>query len=493
MIVQLLSNILPGIFAIILNNLIITRFGSEVNGLLATFSQILVFLTIFEGALSLATNVKLYSPYLDNDFDRINEFLTATRIIFFRIGIFVLAMTLIIPFFLPFFIRSSIDDSTIKLLFMILGFNLCIKFFTTSKYQVLFYVAQKEYIINSAGVIIELLSLMVSIYVLLKGGDILTIKSIAFIIGLIRVPTIFMLFKRNFPRANFKSENPNYSISKSTSDVLYQNFTFLIFNSTDLIVISTLINTLSASVYAVYNMIFTFIKRIILAFVLAPFNAFGQLAASGNNFELLRLYKLFQFFSISLTTILLTSTNILVIPFIRLYTRGVSDINYVNHVFSFLFTIYVFFEITSNILGLMSNSAGKFKEMKSISAIGAVLNIVFTLIFVKPLYLNGVLLGSIVGYSVMLYFQIKLVHIEFLKGGLRQFLMLLFQNIALSTILVFLSFQLNIVLNNYLDFFLLSISVTTLISIIVVFVNIVFHRKTFNELTSHLKRTLMRK
>ena len=161
MIVQLLSNILPGIFAIILNNLIITRFGSEVNGLLATFSQILVFLTIFEGALSLATNVKLYSPYLDNDFDRINEFLTATRIIFFRIGIFVLAMTLIIPFFLPFFIRSSIDDSTIKLLFMILGFNLCIKFFTTSKYQVLFYVAQKEYIINSAGVIIELLSLKI--------------------------------------------------------------------------------------------------------------------------------------------------------------------------------------------------------------------------------------------------------------------------------------------------------------------------------------------
>ena len=95
MIVRLFSSIIPSALGLILNNLMLSKFGSDVNGVVATIAQVLTFLTLFEGGFTLASNIALYKPYLDNDTFYMNSVLSASRSIYIKVGCIILSLMFI--------------------------------------------------------------------------------------------------------------------------------------------------------------------------------------------------------------------------------------------------------------------------------------------------------------------------------------------------------------------------------------------------------------
>ncbi len=492
MIVKLIASILPSILGIFLNNLIILKFGSDINGIVATFTQIVNFLTIFEGGLTLATNVALYKPYVEKKYSLINDILTATKIIYFRIGIIISLISIIIALLIPRVVNSTLDNSFTTLLFLIISANLTIQFLFSMKYDIMFSVSQKEYISNMYKMIFNILSQCASIAVIMFGASILSVKLISLIVISMRIPVLVLLFKLYFPSIGFKSKTPDFSVLTTTKDVLYQKLALLVFDSTDLFVISIFISTLYASVYAVHNMIFTFIKVIVFSIVLAPFNAFGQLFSEGLNENFIEYNTRFQFISIVTTSVFISTTSILIIPFIKLYTRNVSDINYIDIRFAMMFSVLCTMQILSNVLGVLINSAGKFREMKYIALIGAIVNITVTMALVRSLGINGVLIGSIIAYIFMLLFQTVLVHIKMLKKGLKKFVVILIENIILSVTIIYTSFMIPIHFDNYVQFILVGGLVFGAIAILVISSNFLLNMKLsaaiFNQIKNGFKK-----
>lgn len=471
-IVRLITSIVPSFLGLILNNLIIRKYGSDVNGVLGTINQLISLMTVFEGGFTLATTVALYKPYLNHEVEKINNILGTTKSIFTRVGIISFFITLILTFFAPIFIKSSLETETISILLMIFSINFMLQFFVTTKYTIMFSVGQKEYIIALISLFTNIFSQLVLIFLVMNGYGIVLVRTIALLVYIIQIPFIIILFKKHFPLFNFKSKTRDFSILESTKDIFTQKIATLVFGSTDMIIISFAISTKMASVYQLNYMIFAFIKSILYSLVLAPFHAFGQLNAEGEIDKLRKYYKIYQFISIIVINILITTTIILVLPFLKLYTNGINDVNYLNLYYVILFSVCTVFELISNILGSLSNSKGDFFEMKYIAIIMAIINITISIFLVKPYGITGVLFGTLIAYLVGLIIQLHLVHIKTLKGGLIFFMRLLFLNIPLSALIFKLSLNLDIVFNNYFNFFTTGILVFMLVFFLITIFNI---------------------
>ena len=103
-------------------------------------------------------------------------------------------------------------------------------------------------------------------------------------------------------------------------------------------------------------------------------------------------YELLTFIS---CYILFTTTAILFIPFIAIYTKGISDVNYIRYGLSISFCIAEFFSCVKLVYENVVFAAGKFKETKRMAYIEAVINILVSILLARIIGLIGVLVGTI--------------------------------------------------------------------------------------------------
>ena len=493
MIVRLFSSIIPSVLGLILNNLMLSKFGSDVNGVVATIAQVLSFLTLFEGGFTLASNIALYRPYLDNDSLYMNSVLSASRSIYIKIGYIILSLTLIVSFFVPYIIISDLEKRLISTLFIISSINLLVNFFFYYKYTIMFSVSQQEYKIGLLSVGFTIISQCAAIGALNIGADIVGIRLILVVVPLFSIPFVTYQHKRSFPYINFHSEKPDYSLLKSSKDVFVQKIASLIYSSTDMVLLSIFVNTLTTSVYAVYNMIFMFVKSLLFSVILAPFNAFGQLYAEDNNSDVLcENYKVYSHISFIIISIFLTSVILVILPFIALYTTRVQDTTYVDQVIAFLFFACVFLELLSNMTGGLLNSAGRFKEMKNNVLIGSIINATVSLLLVKPFGIKGVLFGTILAYLIMDVMQIQLVYSSIIKKGYLHFIVLLIFNVLVSIIIILVGTTIRMEYNSYMDFLINGLITFVLVSTIIIAANWIAYRKEYKAIVAILCRVLKR-
>lgn len=491
-VIRLFSSIIPSILGLILNNLILRKFGADLHGLTGTIGQITVLLTLFESGYALAANVALYKPYLSGDWNKVNAILTAVKKIYIKVGIITAVVSVIFALAGPLIIKSALEYSIVSILIFISSVGTVLGLFVLSKYHVLFHAAQKEYKLSLISLALNVLSQTISIVLILNNQGIVVIRLVAAGVSLLLVPVTIYAFRQNFPQVRLNSPKPDYSILQSTKNVFAQKIASLVFSSTDMLVLSTFIGTLSTSVYAVYNMAFTFAKQILFSIILAPFNAFGQLSAEGDIAKVADRFRIFQFLSIFIINAILTTVMIIVLPFVSLYTLGVPNTGYVSVKIALLFGICAFLELLSNIYGLMANSAGMFSEMKKIAIVGSVVNIVVSMLLVKRLSVFGVLIGTVVSYIIMDSWQMHLVHFRQLNGGFLFSLKLICINLIVSSIFITVSFKLNIQIENYLMLLVFAVIAFAALSSVLLVVSVtLFHNEWLSSL--ELFKEILRK
>lgn len=491
-IVKLTQSIIPNLLILVLNQKIITEFGSDVNGILTTAAQVINFLTIFEAGFSLSTTVVLYNPYLENETNKINSILHATRVLYQKIGVIVAVLGIIISIIMPFIIVSNLSNDLITSIFLISVFNVSVTFIITMKYGIMFSVSQQEYKLNFLKLIFQSISQIVCIILIGFTNSIIPIRLLWFTIPFLALPFMRYLSKKNFPYLTFKSDNPDKEGIRSSKDVFAQKIAVLITNNTDLFVAASFLSTMYSSVYSVYYFVYAGLKQILFSFILAPFNAFGQLYAGNEYIKLRQTYKTYQFISIMLISIILTTGNIMIIPFVRIYTAGVVDINYINYPFALLISIAVFLELISNMMGVVVNSAGFFKKMKPIVLIGAAINIVVSILLVRYWKLAGIAFGTILSYLFMNVGIARILYKDILKTRVVYFIKYLFINIASSALLIYFAQKIIFNVQGYLDFVVKGFLVFFAVLFIFVIVNLISDRiemkKFFNKVISVLKK-----
>ena len=395
----------------LLPRLYLENFGSEVNGVLSTIKQIFVYMFLLEAGVGLATTQALYKKIGEKNYKSASEVLSATNIYYKRTGIIYLAIVLVIAVVYAYAIPTSIDSNVLFLIIILTALPALFSYFVQAKYRILMEVDGRKYVINNAETVLQLASNIGKILVLLLSDSLILIQLVYCIIYLGQLVFLYIYAKRRYTWLDLKSK-PDFKAISQKNSVLVHQLSGMVFNNTDVILISVLCDFKAVSIYAIYNIFFSQVQNFITNVISSFTFALGQMFhVDREKFD--KLYNVYETFYIMATYIIYTLMAVFLLPLIQIYTSGINDAEYTN---SLLVLLFVIMNLISN-SKLPSNSiieySGDFEKTRSHAIWEMVINITVSVAAILCMGICGAILGTVAALIyrgiVTIYFSNKKV------------------------------------------------------------------------------------
>lgn len=481
----LISQIVIIAFGIIVPRLFIVKLGSEANGFMSSIIQIFAYMSLLEAGVGGATIQALYKPLATEDKDTMNGILAATSKYYRKTGKYYLSAVIGTSILYPFIVKSQINSINISLVIFFTGMVGVINYFFQAKFKLLLTAEGKSYIITNINLIVNILTNIAKILLLLLNFNIVMVQISYFIINFLQILLIWVYLKKNYKWIDLKVKPDFASISQKNSVLIHQ-ISGMIFSNTDVIILTLFCGLKVVSVYAMYSLVFQMINNII-----SNLNS-GFVFVLGSKYyedkdEFLNIYDSYESYYMAIVFALYSITFILILPFMKLYTAGITDINYIDPLLPVLFFLLNLLSFARTPGMNAINIAGHFKKTQNRSILESSINIIVSLIFVSKLGVYGVLIGTI---TALLYRTNDIIiyssrHI--LKRSSWITYKRWFINIILFLIIAIIAAKLNISPNSYVRFLLTGLILLIIIIPIFFVVVSLFDSKSYNYTLEYIK------
>jgi len=377
----------------LLPRLYLENFGSEVNGVLSTIKQIFVYMVLLEAGVGLATTQALYKRIGEKDYKSANEVLSATNSYYIKTGIIYLAIVLIIAIVYAYVIPTSINSNVVFLIIILTALPALFSYFVQAKYRILMEVDGRKYVINNSETILQLASNIGKILVLLLTDSLILIQLVYCIMSLVQLAFLYFYAKRRYEWLDLNVK-PDFDAISQKNSVLVHQLSGMVFNNTDIILISVLCDFKAVSIYAIYNIFFSQVQNFITSIVSSFTFALGQMFHTDRE-KFNKMFNVYETFYVMATFIIYTLMAVFLLPLIQIYTSGINDAQYTNPLLVLLFVIM---NLISN-SKIPSNSiieySGDFEKTRSYAIWEMVINITFTIAAILYMGICGAILGTI--------------------------------------------------------------------------------------------------
>ena len=384
------------IVGLITPRLMIASYGSEVNGLVSSLNQFIGYITLVEAGIGGAAVFSLYKPLAENNQSGVSRIVMAARKGYrqagyiFSTGIFLLAVCYGLLCSTP-----TLQFSTIFPLTLILGANGCIDFFLVSGYRTLLTADQRTYIIAFAGTAQTILRTVIIVLLAVGKVNVVLLYLLALLPVLIKVLTIGMYSKKNYAYLDFKAQ-PDQSALNKRWDVIFQQILGTVQVGAPTVIATVLLDLLQVSVYSVYNMVMSGVNGLLSIFISGLPAGFGELIAKKEEQTLKTTVAEFEVAYYYILSIAYAITFVLILPFIRVYTQGLTDVNYYNPILALMIVLNGLLYNIKTPQSMLIISAGMYKETRWRVAIQGALVIVCGFAFGAKWGLAGIMAGSCV-------------------------------------------------------------------------------------------------
>ena len=395
----------------LLPRLYLENFGSEVNGVLSTIKQIFVYMSLLEAGIGLATTQALYKPVAENAHGKTSSILSATNIFYVKTGVIYSAIVLLLAIVYAFFVPTSIAPFELFTIILLTALPALFSYFIQAKYRILLEVDGRKYVITTSETVLQLLSNFGKIFVLLLTNSLVLIQFVYCILALAQLLYIYIYAKRQYAWLNLQAA-PDFGAISQRKSVLVHQVSGMVFNNTDILLLSVLCDFKVVSVYTIYNIFFSQVQTFITSIISGLSFALGQMFHT-NREKFMKVYNVYETFYIMSTFIIYTLMAVFLLPLIQIYTKGINDAEYTN---AYLVLLFVLMSLLSN-GKLPSNHvleySGKFEETRSHAIIEMVINIVVSIFSILVWGICGAIFGTIVALlyrgTIMIYYSNKLV------------------------------------------------------------------------------------
>ncbi|MEL7568244.1 MAG: hypothetical protein AAGU27_25685 [Dehalobacterium sp.] len=371
-------------------------YGSEVNGLVSSINQFIVYFNLVEAGLSGAAIYALYKPLADNNYKGINSIVSATRKFYTQSGYIFLSLTIGLAAIYPLLVKTNaVTPLNVGLLVLILGVNGALEFFTLAKYRVLLTADQRTYVVSLASIVHIVINTVIIVFLARLEVNIVVLRLVALTSIFLRSAILMIYVRIKYRFLDYK-EKPDYSALSKRWDALYLQILGTIHSGAPVVILTFVAKNLKVvSVYTIFNMIIAGINGILSIFISGLSASFGDVIAKGEQRILQKAYEEFELFYYMLITIVYATAFIMIMPFIQIYTSGITDINYNLPLVGFLFVLNGLLFNIKTPQGMLVISAGLFKETKIQTTIQGAIVIIVGILLGPYMGVTGVLIGSI--------------------------------------------------------------------------------------------------
>lgn len=399
--VSLLYQICAVVIGLILPRLILKQFGSEVNGIATSITQLLSVISLLDLGVGAVVQSALYKPLVDEDKKRISEIYSRASRYFATIAKALVVYIIVLCFYYGMFKSETYSWIFTSTLIFAIAINYFAQYYFGVVNTLLLNADQKIYVVSLINLVGLILNAICTVIMLKVGANIQLVKLVSSCVFLLRPLFLYIYVKRNYSIDIVK--NPPKDAIKNQWSGLAQHVTVAVTNSIDNVML-TIFGTFSMiSIYNVYVLPLNSIRNLVEVTSNSYKSFFGNIIAKGDEKLLKTEFDKYETSMHYFTAIIMSTVLVTLIPFVLVYTAGVNDANYKDVLFCITITLaYVMF-ILRIIYTNIIFAAGKFRETQTYCIIECVLNILISLALVKPLGLSGVAIGTVIssGYRMI--------------------------------------------------------------------------------------------
>lgn len=378
---------------LVVPRLIITTYGSAYNGMISSITQFLNFVSILRLGVAGATRVSLYKTLAEGDVKGTSAIINATERYMRRIGYVIVVYIAILATAYPLYIQSEDGFFSVAILVIAIGIGTFAQYFFGITYQTLLQADQRLYIYNGIQTVATILNTFLTVFLIMQGFTIQTVKLVSAIVFFVSpiVLNIYVTQKYSID----KSCPPNNQALNRKGDVMGHSIANIIHENTDMIVLTLFCDVKVVSVYSVYNLIVSGLKQIMSIFTTGIEAVFGNMWAKGEMESIKRNLSYFEYLMTAFVSVVFGATSMLILPFVKLYTKNVTDIEYVIPLYAAVIVLaQAFYCIRMPYLTLVQ-AAGHYKETKNGAYFEAILNIVSSVVLVQFIGILGTAIGTL--------------------------------------------------------------------------------------------------
>ena len=392
--------------AFIIPKIILSYFGSEVNGLGGSLNQFLGYASLLEGGVTGVLIASLYKPLRNGDNQRLSSIVKTAKRFYFKISLMILIYSVVISIAYPFIFSVSFPKSYVITLSLLLALNNLIQYSTVLTFKSIITADGKIYVVSLTQCLITILNIIFAFVTVIVYPSIHLLKLFSALLMIIQ-PLVFRYYV-----------NKHYSISKDADyndDFLKNRWngfsinvaTFIHF-STDITILTIFTDLYVVSIYNVYSLVVSGVEAIVSTLCTSITPVIGRTYASGDIEKTSEKFDAFESLNFFVLFVLFSCTLVLITPFVMIYTKNITDTNYYQPLFGMLLVISKIVYLIKVPHFELACAANLFKEMTIQAFIEALINIVVSVILVSKFGLIGVAIGTICAMTFRMIYQVNL-------------------------------------------------------------------------------------
>lgn len=470
----LICQIITIICGLITPRCLLLAFGSELNGAVSSIGTFLGYMYILEGGIGGVARAALYKPIAENDKTKVGEILYELKQFYQRFAVFFVFYVLVLAVsFKSISHTDAIDATTSFVLVLVVSFSTFVQYFIGVSNTILILAEQKLYVISIVSVFGALFNTICILILTKVGCGLIVVRLVSSFVYSLKPIVLFVYVRKYLKIVPVKSKE---NLLKDKWVGLGQHLANFLHNNTDIVVLTVFGNLKMVAVYGVYYLVTSSIQSVASSFFGGIEALFGNMYAKEENELLNQTFDLYETMVSVISTILFGITAVMIIPFIKLYTNGIQDANYIVPTFSVLLVAASWLYCLRVPYHDMVIAAGHFKPTNAASYGEAIINIIISVLFVMRFGLVGVAAGTVAAVSYRAVFYVFYLSKHIINRSVWKFVKHMSVNLA-SVIAVFLIGQMVIKWIGCIDYFnwiLCSVIVGIITVIVCISLNYLF-------------------
>lgn len=487
------AQIVTLICGFILPRLILSYFGSTYNGIISSITQFTDCIILLRAGVGGVTRAALYKPLAEHDTYKISGIVNATQRFMQKVALIFAGGLLVFACIYPLAVRNEFDWWFSFSLVLILGISTFMQSYFGIAYQMLVNADQRSYVYSAITMCTIVLNTVIASILIVNGAEIRMVKLASALVFSIN-PIVLNIYVSRGYHLNKRIPADNLAL-KQRWDAFAQQVALFITNNTDIIILTLFTNLKEVSVYTVYYMIAGNLKVLVQTLMTGIDAAFGNMLAKKEFDNLKKSFSRFEFMIFSVSTFVFAAALLLIEPFVMVYTRGVTDVNYSRTAFGVLLCLSQFLYCVRIPYQMLADAAGHFKQTRNGAVIEAAINVILSVVLVIRYGLIGVTIGT---FCAMLFRTIQ-YSLYSSKVILKQKILCFVKRMAVSIgegvliVIAFAAAKYTLFLNLQISYFgwMIQALFTSVVAFLVIFIgSYIFYKGDFKYYFSFFKKGL---
>ena len=416
-ITTLLSQFVATVCGVVIPRVMISTFGSAMYGLTTSVAQFLSYISLLEGGIGRVARAELYVPLAQKDNTEISRVYHATKHFFAMVGLAFLGYTFVLSVvYFDIAQVSEVGRLYTFLLVWIISTGTLAKYMAGLPNLTLLNADQKQYVGNLIVSLATFANALLVVVLAKLSSNLLVVKIGSSLVYIAQPICYWIYVKKHY---DLPPVGKNRSKLKQKWTGMGQHIAYFLHTNVDIVILTLFADLKLVAVYSVYKLIVSSVRKIVASITSGMEAAFGELIAKNETARLQDAFRKYKHMLSLMSVVFFGTTGVLIVPFVKLYTAGITDANYIQPTFAIVLLLAEAIDCYVHPCCSLPVSANKLKESRWGSYGEAAINIVLSLILVRWNPLIGVALATLIAtlFKSVFYMTYSARNILYLNIG----------------------------------------------------------------------------